>query len=556
MRGRAPSPTMPSDAPNPDPDLAPVPAPARRDPLAALARTSTVEARCAAVTRSIAEGRSSHFKLDAAALDALRPLLADDAPTDHADAVPPAGGVAARGNRWTALQVGGVDRVASLRAALDGRTAAERWLAEVDLVALLALLDSEAAVGWSFEERTDAVDALALPGVRHESADLFAMLDRFTPGAAGTGAVSAATAAPPAGPQTASAASAARVEPRRWRGTAGLAVATCAAFRAGVFSSSRSDPLRADAAALAQIDAAALRAAFQVGPANSLPGLDARAAALAAIGRRLMEKVGRGRPARLSNGLWPWAAPVPGAAADAEAGAPRAPVTPDAEALLIAAARAFNPAFAQGPMVLGLRVGDAAAHPWAGMAAPLQEAAGHQDRGTAGWVPFHLGLQSMVRSLLEPWQTAVSGPDGTAPPPGADAPRVPTFAGLDRLCDWSAERHVAWLIDRGVLVPRSQRDLARLLPLADGVVVEARAAAVHLLGGLVRQEAARLASVGQAGGEWTEDRPRTRGLGTDRAAAMARDRLDALLQSRGRSLAHERRGGSPVLMVQPDSGLW
>ena len=58
----------------------------------------------------------------------------------------------------------------------------------------------------------------------------------------------------------------------------GLALASLDMFAHGVFSCAADNPLRADAAALARVDTATLAKGFQIGPANTLIGLEGRAA--------------------------------------------------------------------------------------------------------------------------------------------------------------------------------------------------------------------------------------------------------------------------------------
>ena len=67
----------------------------------------------------------------------------------------------------------------------------------------------------------------------------------------------------------------------------GLALASLDMFARGDFSSDKSDPLRADAARLAKLDAEALSKGFQVTSDNPLVGLEGRAALLRALGELL-----------------------------------------------------------------------------------------------------------------------------------------------------------------------------------------------------------------------------------------------------------------------------
>ena len=65
----------------------------------------------------------------------------------------------------------------------------------------------------------------------------------------------------------------------------GLALASLDMFARGAFSSDMKDPLRADAAVLAKLDAEELQRGFQVTNANPLVGLEGRAELLRAVGR-------------------------------------------------------------------------------------------------------------------------------------------------------------------------------------------------------------------------------------------------------------------------------
>ena len=84
----------------------------------------------------------------------------------------------------------------------------------------------------------------------------------------------------------------------------GLAVASLRLFAAGGFSSDDGKPLRADAAGLAAIDAAALGRAFQTDADNPLTGLASRADLLNRLGKALRDHAGdTARPALLFDGL-------------------------------------------------------------------------------------------------------------------------------------------------------------------------------------------------------------------------------------------------------------
>lgn len=451
--------------------------PARRDPLAAVRRLSTVRARCEAVAHALEGGRSGHFRLDADALPRLVERLqaagAGLAGPGHTaaaiDTGPPP-----RGDRWAALQAGGRDRAAALLAAAarDGDAGEARTNAAYDLALLLALMDSQAARDWHFDEPATAfapggagvgvavaVDPLALPVEQHASDDLFAMLDRFTPPPSSAAPISPAPS--PVAP--------AATPPRgtRWTGSTALSLATAQALAAGVFSSQRSAPVQADAAALRRLDAAALRAALQAGASNPLPGLEARATALSRLGQRLGEQAARegglARPAR-------WVRQAIDAARDAQD-----PSRVHAPRMAAWLARRLAEVTPGGRQVLGLPAGEVSPHLWAGAqsgadpatlseAAQPDAAARTADPGTGGWVPFHTMAQSLVRTLRS-----------------ALAEQGLALVGLDDLADSGAERHVALMLDSGLLLPRSPAVLARPLAASGEAVVEARAAAIHWL---------------------------------------------------------------------------
>jgi hypothetical protein len=418
--------------------------PARRDPLAALRRTGTVRLRCAAVTQSIADGRSGAFRLAGDAVQRLCDRLFEAA-ADPSPAPAPVTG----GDRWVLLRADGIDRLAGWSRTLADRPPASALAARLDLAVLLALLDAESATVFRHDEApegADAVDRLALPVERQANADLFAMLDRFAPS---TGSASA--------PAPASDPSPLRGEPARHRhvGPVALSIAAWGAFGAGVFSSSRDDPWRVDAGALRQLDAAGLRAALRIDATHPWPAVDARAAALARLGRWLAEAPDGGAGRRLSDLVQ---------LAIAQVGGDTPGTVVDAPALVAPLARLLAPGVAGGLGVLGLPAGDVAAHPWAGAAAGGDAAAAPApDPATGGWVPFHRTTQTLVRTLREPLATAGL-----------------TLSGLDRLPDASADRHIAALLDAGALCPRAAADLARPRRLTDLLAVEARAAAVTL----------------------------------------------------------------------------
>jgi len=435
-------------------DVADVLTPPSAHPLARLFDPGTVRARCAAIERSVLNNVSSHFTLDkihlAAAADRVAALTLRRFPDLRIPVH----------SRWRHFEAGGVDRKAELDVRLASRAVAEAARARFDLVVLSVLLDAGAGGRWSYTERDD-VDAAALPVQRHRSDELLALLDQA---AKGTGA-----ADPGAGTDVAPASAAALPVARSGIGAVharseGLAVASLRAFLAGVFSASKDDPLRADAATLKLVDAAVLRGVFQVTPANPMVGLEGRAGLICRLGDAVAAEAARSglqaRPGLLYDQL--------------TAGGTRSEVS--ASEVLAAVLRLLSPIFTSGSRVQGLPAGDVWPHRWAGAAV----GGGGSDRGTDGWVPFHKLSQWLSYSLLEPLQWA--------------GVRV---SGVDALTGLPEYRNGGLFIDCGVIVPRDPRDLSRSWKPGDEFIVEWRALTVCLLdelAELVRQRLGRTAA--------------------------------------------------------------
>jgi Protein of unknown function (DUF1688) len=416
--------------------------PRSRDPIGPLRDPATIRARCAAITRAVAENRSSHFKLDRSRLADAAHRVADITRANYPDLKIP------YHSRWRHFEAGGVDRKAELDALLAGRSVAEVARARIDLTVVSVLLDAGAGAQWTYSEQPGRLDALALPVQRQKSDDLLAMLDQAT----GTTTPPAAPAPPPAAG-----------ERRLFGRSEGLGVASFRGFVGGVFSASADDPLRADAVALKRLDAAALRALFQSSPSNPLVGLDGRAALLSRLGDVLQEEAardgGEARPGRLFDVLTQGGARVEVAAADV------------LRELLVR----YAPIWRSGSTMQGLPAGDVWPHAWAGAACGT----GHDDRlatdaTTSGWVPFHKLSQWLTYSLLEPLEWA--------------GVRV---TGLDALTGLPEYRNGGLLLDTGVIVARDARDLAKTWKPQDGFIVEWRALTVTLLdelAALVREQ--------------------------------------------------------------------
>jgi hypothetical protein len=413
---------------------------AARHPLAALHDPATIRLRCAAVLRSVEAGVSPSFLLRRERLaDAADRVAALTRARSPSLQVPPH-------SRWRHFEAGGVDRKAELDALLAGRSAAERARAHFDLAVVSVLLDAGAGARWRYTE-----EATGLAFTRSE----------------------------------------------------GLGVASFRAFLAGVFSATEGDPLRADASALARLDAGTLRRVFHSSADNPMVGLEGRAALLSRLGETLQEVAAltgqAGRPGLIFDRL------------TARGTLPSASATALLRELLILLA----PAWPSGSRVLGLPAGDVWPHRWAGMAS-----AGGTDRMTEGHVPFHKLSQWLAYSLIEPLQWA-----GVA------------VSGIEALTGLPEYRNGGLLIDAGVLAPRDARLLARTWKPADELIIEWRACTVVLLdelATLVRQR-----------------------LGVDEAALPLASVLEGGTWAAGRELAAElREGGAPPLRIDSDGTLF
>ncbi|MBE0548022.1 MAG: DUF1688 family protein, partial [Rubrivivax sp.] len=278
----------------------------------------------------------------------------------------------------------------------------------------------------------------------------------------------------------------------------GLAVASLRAFVAGVFSASKSDPLRADAATLKLVDPAVLRGVFQVTPANPMVGLEGRAGLVSRLGEVLAAEAARSglqaRPGLLYDQL--------------TAGGTRTEVS--AAEVLGAVLRVWSPIFTSGSRVQGLPAGDVWPHRWAGAAVGGNTI----DTTTDGWVPLHELSQWLSYSLVEPLQWA-----------GVQV------TGIDALTGLPEYRNGGLLIDCGVIVPRDARDLARTWKAGDEFIVEWRALTVTLLDELATLVRERLGKTAAElplacileGGTWTAGREIAAELRSDGAPPLKID---------------------------------
>jgi len=335
--------------------------------LAVLRDPATIRERCANVLAAAEAGRAAHLAVDRSKLDGCAAVVADVTRRRYPGLEIP------YHSRWRHFEAGGVDRAAQLDRALAGRDPVDAAFARIDLAILSVLLDAGAGARWSYADRETGT---------------------------------------------------------RLARSEGLGVASFRAFMAGAFSSTSGDPFRADARALAAIDAAALARVFQAGDANPLVGLDGRAALL----RRLAAAVGD-RPSM------PFA-PLLERRGDVAA----------AEILAVLLERTST-IWPNGLVLGGVALGDVWTHPHAGGAG-----------ASAGYVPFHKLSQWLAYSLFEPFERAGC--------------RIVERDALTALPEY---RNGGLLLDTGVLALRDEADATRRHAVGSELVVEWRALTVALV---------------------------------------------------------------------------
>lgn len=347
--------------------------------LARLRSPRTIRERCERILAAVEGGESPHFRVDRARLDPAADRVADLTRKRYPDLAVP------YHSRWRHFEAAGIDRHGRLRRRLVERTrsdprgdrfAATRAL--IDLAVVSVLLDAGAGAAWRYRESC-------------------------------------------AGDPTEGSRPIGRSE--------GLAIASLAAFEAGVFSSDPADPWRVDAAALRSLDAATLARVFQVDAANPLVGLEGRT--------RLMNALG---DALAAGPRWFGPDGRPGGLVDALLPAVSAPAALEATAILDALLQGLAPIWPSGQRLDGIALGDCWRHPHA-------TPPGHP-HADAGWVPFHKLSQWLTYSLLEPFAWA----------------GVPV-GGLAELTGLPEYRNGGLLIDAGVLVLRDPATAATPQPV-------------------------------------------------------------------------------------------
>lgn len=390
-----------------------------------LLSAEAVRERCAALTARIEDGRSEHFAFAPDALATVAERVAALTRRRFPDlSVPPHA-------RWRHFEVGGIDRFASLAAARGWASAEDAARAMADLAIVSVLLDAGAGPRWRYHE-------------------------------AATGAVHG------------------RSE--------GLALASLAMFASGAFSAVPADPLRADAAALADLTMEEMAAGFQIDDGNPLVGAEGRLSLLS----RLAETA-RSRP-----DLFAVADdPRPGGIVDALAAAHGSSV--EAPDVLAAVLDGLSPIWPGRKELAGVALGDTWHHGALGGDEPGDDL-----------VPFHKLSTWLTLSLIEPLE--VRGLKVTA---------------LDRLPALAEYRNGGLLVDGGVLVPRAPVSMA--YPVDHPLVVEWRAATVTLVDRLAPLVRAELDVTDEGlplpalleGGTWLAGRELARSLRADGGPPIA-----------------------------------
>jgi len=339
-------------------------------------------------------------------------------------------------SRWRHFSAGDCDRWAALP--LAGLTAIERARAAIDLAVVSVLLDAGAGAAWRYRDA--------------ETGLMFARSE-------------------------------------------GLAVASFALFRAGLFSSDPEHPWRVDRAALARLALPELAAGFQAADHNPLVGLAQRLTLLHRLAAALAA-----RPDLFG------AAGRPGHLIDALLADPARPIA--AAKILALVLDGLATIWPSGLTVDGVALGDAGRHP----------AVATRDRSD-GIVPFHKLSQWLTYSLIEPIAQA-----------GLEV------AGIDDLTALPEYRNGGLLVDTGVIVPRGPLDPAQPHAVDSEMIVEWRALTIVLI--------ARLRD------------PTRSHLGL--AALSLPQLLQGGTWSAGRAIAAERRppDGAPPIAVEADGTVF
>jgi Protein of unknown function (DUF1688) len=279
----------------------------------------------------------------------------------------------------------------------------------------------------------------------------------------------------------------------------GLGVASLRMFEAGAFAADPAQPLRADAARLAEISAADIATGFQIGPDNPLLGLEGRAALLRRLGETVLRNpaVFAAKDTARPGGLFDYLC--------AHGLGGTLPAASILQALLVH----LGPIW-PGRITLGdLPLGDCWRHP-----------AVKRGDATDGLVPFHKLSQWMAYSLIEPLQGA-----------GIEVRDIDGLTGLPEY------RNGGLFLDLEVMELRRPEDAAVPHDPASELVVEWRALTVALLDETAKEIRAR--------------------LGLDAVSLPLAKVLEGGTWSAGRRIAREKReGGPPPLAIVSDGTVF
>jgi hypothetical protein len=223
----------------------------------------------------------------------------------------------------------------------------------------------------------------------------------------------------------------------------GLALASLRWFASGGLSDDTRDPLRADAAALLRVDAAALNQAFQVSDTNPLAGASGRAQLLNRLGTTL-----QARPELFATAD----GPRPGGLFDVLKSRAVNNSVP-AAVILDLLLDALGSIWQGRPILDGVPLGDCWPHPALHGAAPAER-----------FAPLHKLSQWLTYSLIEPLQDA-----GIA------------VCRLDDLTGLAEYRNGGLFVDMGVLVPRDGGAWSPTYAVSDPFVVGWRSMTVALI---------------------------------------------------------------------------
>ena len=412
---------------------------AQAEAAAKILRTTTaVRERCKGLLTRARHGESAWFVVDEGFLESAAREVVDATKRRYPKLHVPLH------SRWRHFEAGGVDRKAELDRLLHDLPRPLRGHAMIDLAFVSVLLDGGAGPDWKYVE-----PATGKTFTRSE----------------------------------------------------GLAVASFHAFTAGLFSSDRTHPLRADAAGLRGLVSDHLASAFQVGPANPLVGIEQRAILLRRLGEAMTEQpevFGEdGRPSGMFDMI---ISPL----------GPDAPPTAEVMAhdILSEILMTLSGIWLAGNSIGNVPLGDCWRH-----------SAVRGEGLSDGWVPFHKLSQWLTYSLLEPFEWS-----------GVKV------HGLDALTALPEYRNGGFLIDSGLLRLRDEAAAREIWRPGDEIIVEWRALTVGLMDEVAHSVRKQLDM-------------------TEAQLPLARV-LEGGTWAAGRELAQRHRDGLPPLQVASDGTVF